>query len=97
MPDSDFTGAGGEEDFSVGVVEPRGDLAIKNEVLISAEYFAAYKRKSRKSRAVMKMMHQRLAFVLWALERHHINKTKRLSVSREPRCCCGCWIDGSLR
>ena len=45
---SDVTVADGEEDFSVGVVEPRGDLAIKSEVPISAEYFAAYNHKSRK-------------------------------------------------
>ena len=67
MLGSDVTAADGDEDFSVVVVEPRGDLAIKNEVLISAEYFAAYNHKSRKSRAMMKMMHERLAFVLWAL------------------------------
>ena len=48
MLDSDFTAAGSEEDFSMGVVEPRGDLAIKDEVLISAEYFAAHNHKSRK-------------------------------------------------
>lgn len=42
----------------MGVVEPRGDLAIKDEVLISAEYFAAHNHKSRKLCSVERQLHK---------------------------------------